>query len=161
MPFTATSVLLSIAALLFYCLHVDAAPGYCNGESLKRGCQRIGLDGFFQYTFAARVPVYASGSTFAEDCMMNNGAEGKGVKALQYSLNNCYTSKPQDKLEEDGKYGSLTKAAVKAAQKRIGADQDGIYGPETKSKMSWYGKGLSYPENRCFLYKYTLGGCLR
>jgi peptidoglycan hydrolase-like protein with peptidoglycan-binding domain len=93
--------------------------------------------------------------------MMNSGAEGKGVRALQFSLNNCYISKLQDKLKEDGKYGKLTKAAVKAAQKRIGADQDGIYGPETQSKMSWYGDGLSFPDNRCFLYKYTLGGCPR
>ncbi len=56
MRFPFTSVL-SLAALLLYSPHVEAAPGYCNGESLKRGCQRIGLDGFFQYTFAARIPV--------------------------------------------------------------------------------------------------------
>ena len=92
---------------------------------------------------------------------MNIGAKGDGVKALQYSLNRCYITKAKDKLKEDGQYGSLTKAAVRAAQKKIGAGQDGIYGPKTREKLSFWGRGLSYPDDKCFGYKYTTGGCAR
>jgi peptidoglycan hydrolase-like protein with peptidoglycan-binding domain len=92
---------------------------------------------------------------------MNIGAKGKGVQALQYSLNRCWISKPEDKLKEDGQYGELTKAAVRVVQRKIGVARDGIYGPNTREKMSWYGTGLSFPDNKCFLYKYTTGGCPR
>ena len=43
------------------------------------------------------------------------GAEGKGVKAHQFTLNNCYITEAEDKLNVDGKYGKLTKAAVRVA----------------------------------------------
>jgi hypothetical protein len=59
MHFTFTTLFIFLAALLLSCQHVDAV-GYCNAESLKRGCQRIGLDGFFEYTFSTKIPVSIS-----------------------------------------------------------------------------------------------------
>lgn len=92
---------------------------------------------------------------------MNNGAKGDGVRALQYSLNRCYITKAADKLKEDGNYGDLTKNAVRAAQKKIGVKQDGVYGPQTREKLSFWGTGISFPDSKCFGYKYTTGGCPR
>ena len=56
------------------------------------------------------------------------------IKNLQEVLNTVF----EEKLSVDGKYGPATTAAVKRAQKTIGASQDGYYGPDTKAKMADY-----------------------
>lgn len=56
------------------------------------------------------------------------------VKNLQEILNTVF----KEKLSIDGDYGPATTAAVKRAQKTIGATADGYYGPDTKAKMESY-----------------------
>ncbi len=65
-------------------------------------------------------------------------------------MNNCYT--PSPRLAEDGDYGPKTKTAVRAAQKKIGTTADGVYGPNTLSKLKIYGAGINYPVSRCIRY---------
>ncbi|WP_273482844.1 peptidoglycan-binding domain-containing protein [Kribbella italica] len=52
---------------------------------------------------------------------------------MQRNLNYCYGSK----LTVDGRYGSRTKAAVAAVQRRHKITADGVYGPQTRSAMNW------------------------
>jgi hypothetical protein len=70
-----------------------------------------------------------SGSVYnpSDGCSMSNN----DVKKLQEVLNAVYGAK----LNVDGHYGSATTAAVKRAQKTIGATQDGYYGPSTRRAM--------------------------
>ncbi|EON98285.1 putative peptidoglycan-binding domain 1 protein [Phaeoacremonium minimum UCRPA7] len=99
------------------------ADGYCNTDKVVTG---VG-------GYTIHYPALSSGGS----CIMNKGAEGKGVKDLQTSLNHCYGKS----LSVDGDYGDKTKAAVLAAQKSIGQglSKDGIWGPATGSKMNWWG----------------------
>ncbi|KAK3364391.1 peptidoglycan-binding domain 1 protein [Lasiosphaeria hispida] len=67
------------------------------------------------------------------NCQLAQGNNSDAVKALQTQLNLCYGSK----LDVDGDFGGKTKTALKAAQKAAGADDDGIYGPETRSRIKF------------------------
>lgn len=66
-------------------------------------------------------------------CQMSIGANSDAVRALQTTLNKCYSQE----LDVDGDFGPKTRRALVAAQRRAGAVPDGIYGPETMSKLSW------------------------
>jgi hypothetical protein len=68
------------------------------------------------------------------NCLLGRGNQGVAVARLQMNLNQCYWAG----LVEDGIYGAATERAVRNAQVAIGARADGVYGPETRSKMSWY-----------------------
>ncbi|WP_328329215.1 peptidoglycan-binding protein [Kribbella sp. NBC_00382] len=61
------------------------------------------------------------------------GDPASAIKALQRNLNYCYGSK----LVVDGKYGSKTRTAVLAVQRKHKVTADGIYGPKTRSAMNW------------------------
>jgi putative peptidoglycan binding protein len=61
------------------------------------------------------------------------GDPASAIKALQRNLNYCYGSK----LVVDGKYGSKTRTAVQAVQRKHKVTVDGIYGPKTRSAMNW------------------------
>lgn len=71
------------------------------------------------------------------------------VKEVQVWLNNNYRTVIGEKLEEDGEYGALTKAAlVKVLQKAlgfVGKNVDGIYGNKTNNAIKTLQQG-SYGE---------------
>ena len=71
------------------------------------------------------------------------------VEEVQVWLNNNYRTVIGEKLEEDGKYGALTKAAlVKVLQKAlgfVGKNVDGIYGNKTNNAIKTLQQG-SYGE---------------
>ncbi|MFI6875751.1 peptidoglycan-binding protein [Streptomyces sp. NPDC050400] len=67
------------------------------------------------------------------NCSLQQGNTGAGVRALQRNLNDCYGKR----LEVDGIFGSLTTAALRDVQGRVGASVDGIYGPETRWALKW------------------------
>jgi len=71
------------------------------------------------------------------NCQLAEGNNSDGVKALQTQINLCYRGTIAAQLDVDGDFGGKTKAALKAVQRKAGADDDGIYGPETRSKMKF------------------------
>ncbi|KAK4224219.1 zinc D-Ala-D-Ala carboxypeptidase [Podospora fimiseda] len=75
-------------------------------------------------------------------CIMGVGAKGSSVKSVQEAINKCYGGS----FDTDGKYGELTKKAVKKMQKKIGVPQDGIWGTNTGGKMHFYGARLARPD---------------
>lgn len=63
--------------------------------------------------------------------LLKRGAsDKKAIRALQDRLSNLGFA-----LENDGIYGEKTEAAVKRLQKKYGAKQDGVVGPETLGKL--------------------------
>ncbi|MEV6208988.1 peptidoglycan-binding domain-containing protein [Kitasatospora sp. NPDC051914] len=86
------------------------------------------------------MPTTASGSV---DCRLAYGHTGDGVKALQESLYFCNG----ENVARDGIFGNATKAAVLRVQQRGGISQDGVYGPQTRDRMSFMTYGSSTP--RC------------
>jgi hypothetical protein len=103
------------------------AGGYCDTDRIFE--REIGV------VYQFRIPAYGSSKDI--DCLMNSGATGAGVTALQKTINLCYTPNPT--LSVDGDYGPKTKAALKAVQGKVGTSQDGIYGPKTEAAMKWRG----------------------
>ncbi|GAB4054854.1 peptidoglycan-binding domain-containing protein [Catellatospora paridis] len=108
---TFTLMLISVLTLVSSPANAAATP-HCNGT-----LQSSGL----------RVPAYV-GKNSTVFCLMTIGTRGTSVKQLQTSLNRCY----KQRLQVDGQYGPLTKAAVRTAQRTERMDdQDGVYGPDT------------------------------
>ena len=66
--------------------------------------------------------------------VLKNGVEGNDVKAMQQLLeaNGC---KGKMDSKQYGSFGSKTEEAVKAYQKKMGLDADGICGPKTWRKL--------------------------
>nr|WP_240943191.1 peptidoglycan-binding domain-containing protein [Planosporangium thailandense] len=79
------------------------------------------------------IPTVGSGSS-NHNCVLGIGNQGSAVVALQQNLNIRYNSG----LVVDGDYGSNTANAVRRVQAILGIAQDGVYGPQTCSRMSWY-----------------------
>ncbi|MFE4171665.1 peptidoglycan-binding protein [Streptomyces sp. NPDC056909] len=103
----------------------------------------VSCDSFshFQLTNGGWAEVPTKGSeTDNTNCVLGPGNQSVAVVALQNTLNYCYLA-PANKtrLALDGDYGAKTKAAVLYAQQQSGAGQDGVFGPQTSSKMKWYG----------------------
>jgi peptidoglycan hydrolase-like protein with peptidoglycan-binding domain len=67
----------------------------------------------------------------ADDCIMRRGHDHPGVAALQRSLRTCYGLS----LAADAKFGPVTEAALKTAQRRAGTTADGVYGPATRKAI--------------------------
>jgi peptidoglycan hydrolase-like protein with peptidoglycan-binding domain len=66
-------------------------------------------------------------------CYLATGDNSGAVRSLQEALNSCYGKS----LATDGIYGSLTRSAVIAIQKKYGLTQDGVYGPNTRERMGF------------------------
>jgi Putative peptidoglycan binding domain len=120
----------------------------------------------FHYWITTPVALYGDGSP-RWSCWMGVGATGEPVKALQRSLNACYSTYSINwvgghnlgfaQLSVDGIYGSKTKAALAAVQRYLGITVDGVYGSETATHMKFKGEtdndGLSISN-----YCHTLNG---
>ncbi|WP_432902264.1 peptidoglycan-binding domain-containing protein [Micromonospora matsumotoense] len=77
----------------------------------------------------ALVPTYNGN----KDCVMGSGNVSPGVWALQRTMVNCYS---QD-IAVDSNFGPGTRSALIRVQQRIGVSADGVYGPATRSRMTW------------------------
>ncbi len=66
-------------------------------------------------------------------CDMGLGSTSPGVRILQLALNSCTGTR----LNADGVFGTATRNALVAAQRRAGVSPDGIYGPVTRDAISW------------------------
>lgn len=109
------------------------SPGPCTGmASVIRGGH------------ALQVPV-AKGSV---TCQIGraSAANEKIVSQFQATLKACYpklnmarpySDEKVGNLSTDGSFGPRTEAALKAVQTFIGTDSDGIYGPNTRNRMSF------------------------
>lgn len=64
-------------------------------------------------------------------CLLRSGDSNSGVTALQDALHFCFGKS----ITIDGIFGTQTRGALIAVQDEIGTDPDGIYGPDTASKM--------------------------
>ena len=83
--------------------------------------------------YAGYIPLYMpTTSSGSPSCFLAAGDNSGAVRSLQEALNSCNGKS----LATDGIYGSATKSAVIAIQKKYGLTQDGVYGPQT---MSWMG----------------------
>lgn len=76
-----------------------------------------------------RVPLSASGST---SCVMGQGAVSSAVQVLQTTMNACHGQN----ISADSDFGPKTRSALIRVQRNVGADDDGVYGPETFGKMA-------------------------
>ena len=68
------------------------------------------------------------------------------VSRFQFTMRRCYPSlnlaspysnEKVGDLSADGSFGPRTEAALKAVQRYIGTDPDGIYGPKTRDRMKF------------------------
>lgn len=87
-----------------------------------------------------RASVPSVSSTGSRDCVMGQGAQSAGVRALQYTINECYIDLgriPNARLAEDGQFGSRTRAALVNTQRYAGTSPDGVYGPKTRQAIQW------------------------
>ncbi|GAA0251849.1 hypothetical protein GCM10010492_60350 [Saccharothrix mutabilis subsp. mutabilis] len=66
-------------------------------------------------------------------CVLGQGNYGNAVLALQQSLKYCYGKN----IAVDKDFGPATRTALIQVQRAVGADPDGVYGPETNRKMKW------------------------
>jgi hypothetical protein len=123
----------------------EAAFPVCNGTTLiVRG------------TFRYEIPTIGNGTgNYTCGLVRNrNGLNdvGAGVRSLQAQMNACYGpgAGPSGSVDAfspalgvDGRFGSLTEAALRKVQTASGATPtgtyrpDGEYGPQTRSKMKW------------------------
>lgn len=76
------------------------------------------------------LPSYGQGTTL---CYLSPGDSGRDVAALQYTLIMCYGRD----IEADGEFGTLTKEALKHAQRLEGITADGYYGVESRNALTW------------------------
>ena len=141
-------------------LHQYTSLGDCPGIKGKADLNRIvkaALSDFTQYMnapepiadpkqaevkrkiYSGKFPVFANG----RDCykygdgittLTNYPTQIRRVQMLVNWINTgdvIYGKKIAGSIAVDGKYGRSTEAAVKAAQKAIGANVDGVFGPQT------------------------------
>ena len=81
------------------------------------------------YHYLTALPATSGGSS---TCLLYQGLSNKGVKQLQWTLNECFG----ENLVEDGIFGPLTRSALVRAQKAVGTTADGVYGPNTRDKFN-------------------------
>lgn len=87
----------------------------------------------------------ANGSTL--DCHMQRTNVSSAVRSLQNHLNLCYSGSSGaighvaiiSTLTVDGNFGGLTEAALKKVQSYHGIGADGVYGPQTRRTINFFG----------------------
>lgn len=77
-------------------------------------------------------PYYTT--TGSRNCILQYGNSSTAVNALQHALIYCY----DHDIDNDGIFGSETRAALRQVQGAVNVTVDGIYGPETRKAMKWY-----------------------
>ena len=83
---------------------------------------------------AQPIETYPYGKASETSGNIKQGARGNAVKAIQYALNKLgYGNSGTSSI--DGIFGSKTTEAVKAFQKAMGIQQDGIVGKNTRKKF--------------------------
>jgi peptidoglycan hydrolase-like protein with peptidoglycan-binding domain len=85
----------------------------------------------------------SEGGDLSKICLSRQGDAGSGVNALQGALKFCYGKN----IAIDGQFGPATRSALVQVQSSIGTTADGIYGPDTMSRMyfpTYYGGGCYY-----------------
>lgn len=104
-------------------------------DASRKHCPRRILDEGLWEGFVKNVQKFINGESEGGDqgkANLEYGSQGKEVKKCQENL--IYLGFDLGESGADGSYGTATVAAVKAAQKKYGLIQDGIYGPKTKAK---------------------------
>lgn len=91
---------------------------------------------------AMYVPAASNGSP---TCVMGQGAVSAAVAILQATMVRCHGQS----LTVDSVFGPKTKAALINVQRNVGAAPDGVYGPETFSKMARKGGFISTTGSFC------------
>ena len=94
-----------------------------------------GETAYLDLTYLTSFKVTGNGSMAAFETL-RSGDSGDAVKTLQRNLNTIgesYSDIPE--LKVDGRFGTQTKAAVKAFQKLFKLTQDGVVGPKTWAKI--------------------------
>lgn len=131
-----TTLLLAAIAFAGSAGVANAAPtpvdptshGYCTNW---RGFESPLFPGSVVY-----VPSIGAGFT-STHCVMSQGANSNGVRALQRALGYCerISAGPVD-----GIYGTQTRNAVIIFQQRAGITADGVYGPQTRDRLrfAWF-----------------------
>ncbi|MEU3946106.1 peptidoglycan-binding domain-containing protein [Streptomyces sp. NPDC029526] len=104
-----------------------AYAGYCNDSYATVQRKLSGT------TWTAYLPGYRGN----RDCTMGSGAQSSSVGLLQRSLNMCYSEATGHSLKVDGIFGTKTKNALAAAQRREGITGDGIYGKDSRNHLKW------------------------
>ena len=66
-------------------------------------------------------------------CVLGVGNTSSAVTALQHAMVKCNGAS----ITVDGIFGSRTRDALIAMQRRLGITADGVYGPQTNGAMRW------------------------
>lgn len=156
MPLRTTIIATTLVATPLAIATGDATGAPASTSAIAQ-CQQVRLHHAGNNWFIAVPAVWESSSTrcnlkFGDlphrDPRNPFGDPAAAIKALQRNLNYCYGAG----LTVDGRYGSLTRAAVQRVQRRHGIAVDGIYGPQTRSAMNWreYNSRLQVWSQRCY-----------
>jgi peptidoglycan hydrolase-like protein with peptidoglycan-binding domain len=76
------------------------------------------------------IPVAGNGSS---QCLLSQGAHNVAVARLQLAMQDCYGAS----VGVDGDFGPQTKQALILVQRINGLTADGIYGPQTHSRVKF------------------------
>lgn len=103
-------------------------------DASRKHCPRRILDEGLWDDFVKNVQNIMKGESVEESQEnLQYGSQGKAVQKCQENL--MYLGFDLGESGADGSYGNATVAAVKTAQGKYGLTQDGIYGPNTKTKV--------------------------
>jgi hypothetical protein len=122
----ALSAAVAMLASVGFATVVVAAPAQASTPHCTSS-KFVFTDSFYEH----RVPSVASSNSHA--CTLSYGDEGEGVRTLQWVLNKCNGAD----LTIDRKFGSATKSALQKAQRDSGVEDDGIYGSDTRAAILW------------------------
>ena len=121
-------------------MKTGAFDKYTDDLHCKKSTNLLRGDILVTKTQGHTVVILTNGSKASEEVTLTlgcrtlkNGSAGSDVKTLQELLNQLNIVTPA--LELDGDFGSKTEAAVKAFQKKIGIEVDGIYGEESHKAL--------------------------
>jgi peptidoglycan hydrolase-like protein with peptidoglycan-binding domain len=104
---------------------IKTLEGNTSDQFLRRRRNSSCVVGYGRPTYGNAAPMPTT------DGILRTGSRGEAVKTLQRNLNTVM----QSNLGVDGDFGSLTKAAVEAFQRRFRLAVDGEYGPQSAAMM--------------------------
>ena len=131
----ASLLALSMVAVGLVSLEQKVAP---EAEAATTGWCNTAVQ-FYNSQMALTIWVPARGTS--RSCLMSEGSNSFGVKALQVSLSKCIWRLNTGGV--DGIFGAKTKSAVLTVQKSAKITQDGVYGPQTHNALLCWGTQLT------------------